>query len=281
MIKEETELLHEKDEFMYKLYFHAIRRYVDYNTGIVGLKRGISWESLAEEMYVAPRPGGLRNGKPHKSAIRRSLWQLEKIGLIKTVSTGKRLVFELPIVIRDIQMRKKADTKPTHEEDTKADTSEFRKSPVNTTFQETLQIEADTQVDMRSSAKADTPHIVILKPKNIETIVHSRFDEFWEVYPRKENKKKAAKLWERKNFDSKADLIINDVKTRKARHEPWQDKQFIPHATTYLNGERWEDELREIPYEQQSGKQSAKASRPSSASIALDNILNSPTRATH
>lgn len=281
MIKEETEILHEKDEFMYKLYFHAIRRYVDYSTGIVGLKRGISWESLADEMYVTPRPGGRRNGKPHKSALRRSLWQLEKIGLIKTLSKGKRLIFELPVIVKDIQMRKKADSNSTRQYDMEDETTLYGTNPDGIVFSEIPITQADTETDNSVSRQTDTPHIVILKPKNIEAIVHSRFDEFWDVYPRKENKKKAAKLWERKGFDSKADLIINDVKTRKVRHEPWQDKQFIPHATTYLNGERWEDELREIPYEQQSRKQSTQISRTSSASIALDNILNSPTRSKH
>jgi len=37
-------------------------------------------------------------------------------------------------------------------------------------------------------------------------------------------------------------LIIADVKTRLATDEQWI-KGFIPYPTTYLNGDRWEDEL--------------------------------------
>lgn len=73
----------------------------------------------------------------------------------------------------------------------------------------------------------------------------SRFDEFWTVYPSKENKKKAKQIWLKKKLDLKADLIIADVIKRKAYHKKWLDG-YIPHPTTYLNGERWEDEITEV-----------------------------------
>lgn len=36
------------------LYLTGIKPYVDYRTGIVGISRGISYQSLAEELYIEP-----------------------------------------------------------------------------------------------------------------------------------------------------------------------------------------------------------------------------------
>lgn len=63
------------------------------------------------------------------------------------------------------------------------------------------------------------------------------FDLFWDNYPRKQDKKKSRVAFKRLNKSQKQ-LAIDDCKTRYANTE----KQFIPLATTYIRGERWEDE---------------------------------------
>lgn len=69
-------------------------------------------------------------------------------------------------------------------------------------------------------------------------------DQFWAAYPRKENAKKAKALLAsliKKNPDKEHwGRVIYDVSTRFKGSE----KKYIPHATTYLNGERWNDEER-------------------------------------
>lgn len=71
----------------------------------------------------------------------------------------------------------------------------------------------------------------------------SRFDGFWAAYPLKDGKKKAREVWQRKKLDRLADRIIADVVKRKAEHGQWLEG-YVPLATTYLNGERWQDEIR-------------------------------------
>jgi hypothetical protein len=69
------------------------------------------------------------------------------------------------------------------------------------------------------------------------------FDEFWSAYPRKIAKavarKAFAKLTEQQQLD--ACKAIDD------HNAYWQTKEteleFIPHPATWLNQERWEDEL--------------------------------------
>jgi hypothetical protein len=73
-----------------------------------------------------------------------------------------------------------------------------------------------------------------------------RFIDFINVYPRKEKKSDAEKIWKRKKLDHLADLIIEDVKKRIESHVPWHDG-YIPHPTSYLNGKRWEDDIQTTP----------------------------------
>jgi hypothetical protein len=72
----------------------------------------------------------------------------------------------------------------------------------------------------------------------------SRFDEFWAAYPRKESKPRALKFWQSKKLDAIAEKIIKHVNMSK-KSSAWTDKggQFVPHASTYLNGERYNDEI--------------------------------------
>ena len=89
-------------------------------------------------------------------------------------------------------------------------------------------------------------HQVSFSTPNIQnsnrTTKECAFALFWQVYPVKRNKAKAKSIWQRKKLDSIADHLVADVQNRIANDSQWL-KGYIPHATTYLNGERWEDEL--------------------------------------
>jgi hypothetical protein len=71
-----------------------------------------------------------------------------------------------------------------------------------------------------------------------------RFPDYWVVLPKekKVKKKTAHAIWKRKKLDAIADKIIRDVETRKKTDRRWLEG-FIPDPTTYLNGERWNDEI--------------------------------------
>ena len=68
------------------------------------------------------------------------------------------------------------------------------------------------------------------------------FEEFWRQYPIKKNKKRARDIWKNKQLDKIAFILIEDVMRRNESDNDWA-RGYIPHATTYLNGERWEDEI--------------------------------------
>lgn len=70
------------------------------------------------------------------------------------------------------------------------------------------------------------------------------FDDFWEAYPNKVGKASAKTKYEKKVKDlATHNLIMKDLEKRKYFHEWIKDGgRYIPHPTTYLNNERWNDE---------------------------------------
>lgn len=67
------------------------------------------------------------------------------------------------------------------------------------------------------------------------------FEDFWNVYPKKVERKNALAIWKRKRLDTLAEMIVADVQ-RRVDSDKWR-AGFIPNPTTYLNGERWDDAL--------------------------------------
>lgn len=72
-----------------------------------------------------------------------------------------------------------------------------------------------------------------------------KFNEFWNLYPRKVKKFVARRIFNRL---SKKDIedIFNVYKDHLIR---WKETelQYVPHASTWLNQRRWEDELEPLP----------------------------------
>lgn len=71
-----------------------------------------------------------------------------------------------------------------------------------------------------------------------------RFDDFWTVYPRKEAKGAALKAWTKAIAKAEPDQIIDRVNRWKASKN-FPERQFIPLPASWLNAERWSDELLE------------------------------------
>jgi len=67
---------------------------------------------------------------------------------------------------------------------------------------------------------------------------NAAFDTFWNNYPKKTDRKRALVSFN-KLSKINADSATKDCKVRFVETE----KRYIPNPTTYLNGERWNDEL--------------------------------------
>jgi hypothetical protein len=70
------------------------------------------------------------------------------------------------------------------------------------------------------------------------------FEGFWNVYPRKVSKLPAAKAFAKLSPDEQLAARL-DVEKRSRAHWWSSDPRKIPHAATYLNAHRFEDEWQE------------------------------------
>ena len=68
-----------------------------------------------------------------------------------------------------------------------------------------------------------------------------RFEEFWNVYPKKVARKKAHEAWKRVTRKHNRQMLIEAAQAY--RDDPNRDPEFTLNPTTWLNQERWEDEV--------------------------------------
>ena len=90
----------------------------------------------------------------------------------------------------------------------------------------------------------------------------NQFDEFWQSFPRKIGKDKAGKAYEKAMKKVQHDDLMFALSQQlpgMAAREP----QFVPHAATWLNQERWNDEI-----EQSHGKSGRGPSGSSGGMVA-------------
>lgn len=77
------------------------------------------------------------------------------------------------------------------------------------------------------------------------------FDEFWTAYPRKTDKGNARKAWDKALKKTSARTIILAA-AALATTNP--DPKFTAHPSTWLNGERWDDQIGPAGQPQESAK---------------------------
>ena len=78
------------------------------------------------------------------------------------------------------------------------------------------------------------------RSKDLSIIDADSFAEFWSMWPRSEGKAAAVKAWAKATakIDPLDLLALVGVYTH---HPNRPDAEFVPHASTWLNGERWND----------------------------------------
>lgn len=222
------------------LYLCGLRPYVDYKTALVGFKRGISYQSLSETLYIEPHPG-IKGGSPSKDQLRRALKGLERAGLLEIQSLEHKLIFKCLLVNMDYSVQNKAAINPPQ----KAITNPHKESLVDAGL---FQVES-RKADTSESPKAAIP----LKEDNFIYLL-SRFEQFWLLYPEKKSKHKAQVVFEKLNPNAELfkQLIhalqkqINHVETMNvsgAWVPPWK------YPANWLAQRCWEDELTEMNQE--------------------------------
>lgn len=69
------------------------------------------------------------------------------------------------------------------------------------------------------------------------------FNKFWDMYPRKVQRPLAWNAWQCLDVDSSLYDAIYQAVEKYKRTKQWQDKNYIPYPATFLQDERWKDEI--------------------------------------
>ena len=72
------------------------------------------------------------------------------------------------------------------------------------------------------------------------------FPKFWKLYPNKKGKVAAEKAWKKHKVTGDLFTMIAEGLAKQVVSEAWvkDGGKFIPHPATWLNGKRWEDEVK-------------------------------------
>lgn len=76
-----------------------------------------------------------------------------------------------------------------------------------------------------------------------EQEIQPDFDTFWLLYPRHEAKKDARRAWDRMSAADQLAAVVAVADWRHIWHAQGRDSRTTPMPATWLNGERWEDEI--------------------------------------
>lgn len=100
--------------------------------------------------------------------------------------------------------------------------------------------QAEAEAEAEEDKNTSTPQTPPAKPKRASD-QSPEFLKFWEAYPRKEKKPKAAKAFKKALQKTTLEQILKSLEGFK---EAWKqsDPCWIPHPASWLNDESWNDE---------------------------------------
>lgn len=228
------------------LYMRGLKPFVDYKTGIIGLRRGVSYQSLIEALYVEPH-SGIKSGGPSKDQVRRALKGLEKAGLLTIQSLERKLVFRCLLLTSDKAVQNQLAIKPLDETTTNPD-------------QQTPAISRHTAPinQKHNPSKSREPAIPLDNNKYYLCVYRPAFEKFWDLYPKKNAKQKAWEAFQAlQPTESLVTKILDALQQQISVTETLQSQgQWIPKwkfPANWLAQHCWEDEIdtqptQEIPH---------------------------------
>ena len=215
-------------------YIRGIRPYMDVKTGIVGIKRGISYQSIAEQLYIEPHQG-IKSESYSRAQIRRALASLERAHLITLQSQGLKLILKCQLASLGYFVQNKAVTNPSQQ----GILSESHYSLENKEQLGHLSEKASTI----ESQKAATP----LKEDNYIYLL-SQFEKFWDLYPLKKSKQKAWEAFQILNPANELQTqICSALQVQIQFYQQQQSQgQWVAawkYPANWLAQQCWEDEI--------------------------------------
>ena len=159
-----------------------------------------------------------------ETSVKSHLRQLEKVGLIKRFSRvrpdGGKTSNQYSLCFSDVELFN--DGQNTTMGGSKSDYGHGQNTPIN----------------LVTNNLGIKPSILAQSNEYLDT----KFNDFYTSYPRKTARGAAKVSWRKACKGVDADVIISQAVLFAASVEG-KDKKFIPHPATWLNQERWDDEV--------------------------------------
>lgn len=231
-------------------YLLGIRPYMDRKTFLVGVKRGISYQSLSEALYVEPHQGIVQSGSPSRQQLRRIVYALERAGLVEIQSFDKKLILKCCLADSNYSVQNKPDTNPTQQPNTNPNIEKSYKSGRYDGFSQ--------KPNTAENTKPDTPH----NSNNLCVYVRNKFEKFWESYPQKVNRGNALTAFEKLNpsdvlFEQMLSALQLQIEQRQANIDAgvWVPKWKYPE--NWIAQQCWLEEI-EMVHTKENGHATSK-----------------------
>ncbi|HAU0843135.1 TPA: hypothetical protein JBH32_01095 [Legionella pneumophila] len=243
-------------------YLLGIRPYMDRETFLVGAKRKISYQQLAEALYIEPHQGYEHSGSPSRPQIRRIIYALEKAGLIKIESIGMNLIVKCILADSNNSVQNKPDTNPSQQPVTNQNVKNNDKS---SSYDENIKKPSTVK-----NLKPDTPH----NSENLCVYVGAQFEKFWELYPQKQDETRAFHEFNKLKPDEA--LFTQMMDALQAQIDNRLDLElcgeWVPRwkiAANWLAQKCWNDELLPVRKQEQNHAKPQTSFRKKSAADIL------------
>jgi len=101
----------------------------------------------------------------------------------------------------------------------------------------------NTNTDTNTDTNTNNPPLI--SPQGEKKRLEKQFNEFWKSYPKKQGKKTAQRAYLKLKPSPELHKDILEALEKHIMSQQWQEEsgKFIPLPTTWLNQERWNDEL--------------------------------------
>ena len=216
-------------------YLRGIRPYMDVKSSMVGIKRRVSYQSIAEQLYVEPHQG-IKSQSFSRDQVRRAVSGLVRAGLVSIESEGMHLILKCKLAARDFSVQNKAAINPPQ----KAATNPHSENLVTTGTSEDELVKPA----IAKSSKAAIP----LYKDNLYIFLLSQFEKFWSLYPEKKSKNAALAVFEQLSPDAELVNRMTHALTSQMNHREAMalHGKWIPpwkYPANWLAQRCWEDEL--------------------------------------
>ncbi|MCL9685731.1 hypothetical protein [Legionella maioricensis] len=216
-------------------YLRGIRPYMDLKTGIVGIKRRISHQSISEQLYIEPRPG-IKSQSFSRDQVRRAIAGLARAGVIVVHSEDMHLILKCELATLGHSVQNKAAINPPQKATIKPPVTD----QLATDFSG-VEVEKG---DIANPSKAAIP----LYRDNYYIYLLVQFEQFWSLYPEKKSKSNAQAAFEQLNPSPELFKQLMHALQQQLQHRNQLKAQgtWVPpwkYPANWLANRCWEDEL--------------------------------------